>query len=286
MREETAPLVDESRARKRQAIGLNPYRPTAKAEPVRPPSAQSAEHSLGRWAPVLLLLGLILVTLLLIGARLFNSPIPWNRSWQSTTSSAAVQSEQGSALLIDEFDAPSGLLAEDQLAGRWTFTRQAALGTYEIRIQSGQMAWSILGATDLPSHRLEATLTIADVTPAGQASVVARFQDAENFYWFAIDGQGRFQVQQYIAGTLQTIATWSAHPAIQPAGQANRLALIDTGAALQFVVNGELLLELAEPVLPLNRVGIGGAAEINHFALIELDWLRVQPLSSNEAADE
>jgi hypothetical protein len=251
MREETAPLVDESRARKRQAIGLNPYRPTAKAEPVRPPSAQSAEHSLGRWAPVLLLVGLILVTLLLIGARLF-----------------------------------SGLLAEDQLAGRWTFTRQAALGTYEIRIQSGQMAWSILGATDLPSHRLEATLTIADVTPAGQASVVARFQDAENFYWFAIDGQGRFQVQQYIAGTLQTIATWSAHPAIQPAGQANRLALIDTGATLQFVVNGELLFELAEPVLPLNRVGIGGAAEINHFALIELDWLRVQPLSSNEAADE
>lgn len=284
MREEAAPLIDESRARKRQAIGLNPYRPTAKAAPVRPADAQPAVYPFRRWAPVLLLVGLILVTVLLIGARLFDSPITWSRL--PTTAVAPPGTEQFSTLLADEFDTTSGLLAESQLAGRWAFARRAAAGIYEIRIQPGQLAWSTVGATALPPHRLTTSLTMADVTPAGQASLVGRFQDAENFYWFAIDGQGRFQVQQSIAGELRLLSPWLTHPAIHPAGLANQLALIDNGAALRFLVNNEVLFELAEPLLPLNTVGVGGAAEAGQFALIELEWLRVQALPSDGPSDK
>src|SRR5262245_10741673 len=68
--------LDDERARKRVAIGLAPRRPTAKAAPQRPPD----EHTgvLQRWWTVWLLLAVTAATVLLLFAKVLDSPTDWS----------------------------------------------------------------------------------------------------------------------------------------------------------------------------------------------------------------
>jgi hypothetical protein len=277
----SAPASADVRAQKRRAIGLTPNRPTAKAVPQRPPGVAEPRGCL--WSMVLLVAGLIVVTLLLVSARLIDSPFGLPQFQPSAIEPialpAAAQAPDGyRLLLVDEFTEATTFLAGHHQPEDWLFKVEMATGVYQMQVQPGRLAWSTIGATRLSGYEATATVTVAPTTPAGYAGLVGRLQDQENFYLFAIDGQGRFGVQLWQNGAMQTLMPWSGEAVGNEAGKANRLALVDNGQVLRFFVNELIRFEVANPQLPPGDLGLFTGAPGESAAQATADWLRIYAL--------
>lgn len=274
----------DPQAQKRVAIGLSPRRPTARAVVQRPPRSLLAKWQ--QWAIVGLVAMLMLVTVLLIVAKSTGAPTTWSQvraqvgSWvlgQPTTGSAA-PSAVGSSYRLraeDTFTAQTGLLAANQQAGQWTTTIVPEQGLYRFQLWPGRLAWSTLAIEELTTYRLEASFTIVDVMPEGYSGFLGRYQDAETFYLFVVDGAARYQVLLWQAGTLTTLQPWTPSPVINPAGYENLLALEDNGQTLDFYANHQLLFTVAPLVLPFGATGLVGGAGERTMAEITVDWMRL-----------
>jgi hypothetical protein len=283
-----SPLDQDERARKRTEIGLAPQRPTAKAEPQRPPRHNGERGCL--WSFVVLVVALIVSTFLLALARLVDSPTDWlsvreNLTiWLSNigvlapgpdTISATPGSGEYRLILDEEFKSDNVVLAPSVQEGQWSLTTLPDEGVYHMQMAPNRLAWSTLGGAAFVDVSLEASITIADVNPAGYAGLLARFHNQDNFYLFAVDGQGRWQVQLLQDGELLTVAPWQKLSWLNPAGQSNLLALEDDGQVLRLYLNGELVYELVDSVLPPGDIGVFGAAPANAMAQVDVDWLRL-----------
>lgn len=257
-------------------------RPSANATPQRPP--RSAEPRGWAWLMVLLVASLVIVTVLLVSARLLGSPVTWpavRTLLSGNQASAATSNVIGPAdrlLLADEFTRRGGLLPDNQETTAGILHVAPDRGLYQLQVAPGGLAWSTVGAESLRDFNAEASLTLASSTPYASGGFVARYQDQANFYLFAIDGQGRFQVQLLKAGTLQAVTPWNTEATIRPAGHANQLSLIDDGEVLRLFVNGLLLFEERQPQLPAGDVGVFGAGTDGDGAEVEIDWLRLYAL--------
>jgi len=272
----------DQRARKRVAIGLAAQRPTAQPAPQRPPDQSSA--SVGWW-PVLLLIAVALATLLLIAAKLLQSPTYWQpvrtnvlelftRRW----SGIAIDSRPVRLQLGDDFSAPSRLLADDQQPNRWSLRTIPIEGFYRLHVWPNQIAWSTLGVRMPTPFRIESAITIAPETPTGYGGLIGRYHDPDHFYWFAVDGQQRFQVQLRNAATLSTLQTWTHSALLQGTGQPNRLGLEDDGVTLRLLINDRLVFEVADPALSPGATGIIGGAAADSIAEINVDWIQLYDL--------
>jgi hypothetical protein len=278
----------DERARKRAAIGLAPQRPTAKASLFRPPQASESRGYF--WLVTLWVVSVMVATLLLVGARLIGSPTAWPqvqaelKSWFAHPTSdreeaPAPTNTSYQMVLEEEFEGATGLLAINHQDEQWTLAPLPEEGVYHLRIWPNRLAWSTLGAQELSAYSLEGSLVIAELTPDGYAGLLARYQNRDNFYLFAVDGRQRIQVQLLADGHLQTLMPWTPMASLHPAGQPNLLALEDSGLTLRFYVNGAPLFEVSQPQLPLGDAGIFGAASPDTPAEIALDWLRLYQMA-------
>ncbi|MCB0132430.1 MAG: hypothetical protein KDD78_16325, partial [Caldilineaceae bacterium] len=109
--------------------------------------------------------------------------------------------------------------------------------------------------------RLQATVVVNAATPTGYAGLVGRLNDGRNFYLFAVDGQGRYQVQLQRDGLWSTLRPWTSAAAIQPAGIANHLRLDDDGRTVTFAVNDTILFSTDIVRLPAGSAGVAGGAQ-------------------------
>jgi hypothetical protein len=280
--EPSVPIADE-RARKRTAIGLVAARPTAKAAPQRPP--RSAEPSGCLWTMVLPVVAMIVVTLLLVTARMIDAPLTWSQvqqwaaAWLGRTTPIADAADH--LLVADDFVQITGVLASTAQPGEWLAQVRPADGVYHLSIAQARLVWSTIGASALKPFFAEAALTIDAATPTGVTGLVARRQDAKNAYLFAINGKGEFQVQLLLDGKLQPLTPWLADVAVHPAGATNQLTIEDDGKMLRFFVNTLLFYQTDLAELPAGDVGVFGAAPAGALAEIDVDWLRIYSLPSN-----
>jgi len=267
----------DNRARKRTAIGLAPVRPTAKDAPLRPPG--EAPPVRGAWLATSLVILLLVITLVLVISQ-FWGQTP-NLSVPTTTFNFPAQTTPAPAAtaLIVSNDFTDGdeiqLVLPNQQDGLWSLRSDSAEGIYRMEVQPNQLAWSTIVGKPVDQFRIEAGLTIGDIAPEGYAGFISRYQDNKNFYLFAIDGQGRFQIQLLSNGDLQTIQPWTESAALKLAGNPNTLAIEENGAMLRFFANGQLLAEITSPQLSLGDVGIFAAAPSTTIAEVSFDWLRL-----------
>jgi len=276
--------TDESaRARKRVAIGLAPQRPTAKVAPQRPPDEAAGA---GRWGPVLLLCAVILATLLLITARLLDSPTDWqpvrqnvlelfSRPWSGIT----IEELARRTRVNEDFSSQTRLLALNEQTDRWWMNVVPAEGVYRMNVWPGQVAWSTLGVRPPAAFRVETALSIAPETADGYGGLLARYQDADNFYAFVIDGQGQFQVQVHQKGSIEILQPWIELDVLHPAGQNNLMVLTDDGAHMQLFLNEVLVFQVLEPYLPAGKVGLLGGAAPRSIAEINVDWVKLDDIA-------
>ena len=108
---------------------------------------------------------------------------------------------------------------------------------------------------------------------------MGRYQNSDNFYFFAIDGQGRFQVQLRQAGILSTLQPWTKLAQIKLAGQNNVMALVDDSVTMRLYVNEGLIFETHDLALPPGQTGVVGGASDQAPAQVNVDWLKLYRLS-------
>jgi hypothetical protein len=276
-----APAESERRAQKRTAIGLAPNRPTAQNAPRRPPRVSEAPGCL--WSLVLLVAALIIVTLLLTGARLIDSPTSWPQvrslaaSWFGSPAQA-VEDDAFRRLVADEFTHTDSVLPFADQPGNWSMGVVPNEGVYRLRIQSNRLGWSTVGIQQVGTFYAEVALVISKATPDGITGLVVRHQPENNAYLFAVNGRGEFQAQLLQAGVFQDLTPWLPDMELNQAGAANVLAVEDDGEMLRFFVNGILFYEVAEPQLPPGDLGVFGTAPADSPTEVDVDWLHVYAL--------
>ena len=274
---------NDLRAKKRQAIGLAPERPTAKSNPQRPPDESHArgQRAAGRdnaarpWWLTLLMTGLIAATTLLIVAKMMGAPTAWPvivhniTTWPERMAARfngaphpATVTPDGYRVAVDsQFTRGDNGLVQMSVPGQYEIGPQPDQGLYRMKLGANQLAWSSPGLTCLAPHRLEAEAVVASETADGYAGVVGRLNDGRNFYLFAVDGQGRYQVQLQRDGLWSTLRPWTSAAAIQPAGIANHLRLDDDGRTVTFAVNDTILFSTDIVRLPAGSAGVAGGAQ-------------------------
>lgn len=262
---------EEERARKREAIGLNPRRPTARREVQLPPEEQKQPDNSG-W--------LIVVLLLIVGAMtawmLYDTVIP--------ARSAAPEMPTQQLILDDDFTRPHLALGAGSVDGQWD--SNFANGTYRIQVeQPGNLTWSTLGLLNVGTFRLETALTLGnsastpqDTLMLGYGALLARYANDRNFYLFSVDAQGSFQVQLQKHEIWQILQPWTSTPALLAGGKTNHLALEDNGSELRFYANDELLYTVTDPRLPGGDIAIGGGTRSQGSVSAQFDWVKVYTL--------
>lgn len=257
---EDAKLLEE-RARKREAIGLSPKRPTAKIVVHSPPEARKG------FSPILLVL---LVTALLA--------IVWV-TWRETNNAnfpfaggSALPAADQRLIVRDEFREPQFALPV-RSNGASTLSYEGEF--YQIRLdQPGELAWATLGQKELGAYKVETDLRLAtqEEYAWGYGGVVVRYQNDDNFYLFVADNYGKFQVQLVENGAWRTVQPWTASGALSE-GRQNLLSVSDDGAALRFLINDAQVALAADPQLPTGDVGLIVGARSRGKAKGLFDWV-------------
>lgn len=300
-------VLSEEAARKRQEIGLSARRTTARATVLRPPGAESApattSRGVGSWWLVFFTALLILATFLLVAARFLQSPtdLPAVNTdlAQITEGKLDLQGLQGAVQdfqpqnllangrasvprLFDDFSSTHSILLNAQDA---THSQQVipALSVYRMQAQAGHAAYSLLGDSSLRSFRLETSAHIAIDFPQSSAGLIVRFVDANHFYLFAVDGEGRFEVLHANgAGDWQLLLPWMPSSAVNAAGVGNVLEVEDQGELLRFSVNGTRLFEhvfTSDEVEQSGDAGLWTAATNDEDASVDFERIRLEPIS-------
>jgi hypothetical protein len=269
----------DERARKRMEVGLSPRRPTAKAAVLRPPDVQTLP--LPPAVLALILIGVVLVTLLLVAGNLTGRLPTWLPSWTGLAASnpeptlLAAPNQEYSLRLADDFSQPDSTLRQGTLDGEWTLELLPEQSVYRIEVMPNHLAWSLVGVGNLADYRLQTSVVVDATTPGGFAGLIARFQDDRNFYLFAVDGAGRYQIQQQTGDATVTIQPWSQAPFLNQAGSANVLTIQDDGSLLQFYGNGMLLAEVTADAATGGYVGVAAGAVGEESADVRFDWFQL-----------
>lgn len=283
----------DASARKRAEIGLAPERETAPDAVLRPPDETSrAPHWLLVWCVGLLGLA---VLFLLLGrivnptatlAELFGLPPQVEAPQTITVNTANLRSTAAAYLaqlpgfrlwLTDDFAAPSQIAPAQAIPGQVNAAVLTDIGVYRMQVEPYQMGWTLFDLADLTSYHLETSASVSAETPDGAAGLIARFGGPGNFYLLSVDGGGIPSVQVWSEGQQATLQSTQQSGAVEinPAGQANRLAVEDDGSRIRFYVNQALVSEIVDPQLPPGRPGIAAVAPGPAAATVDFDWIAI-----------
>lgn len=257
----------EERARKREAIGLSPNRPTAQEVVYSPPEAK-------RGRPFILLLLVVLVvaaaafaylrsSILVDGPFAVREPAPM---------------EVGRLIARDEFADPLFTLP----VRRSEESDQRYVGDlYRLQVtRSGARVWATLGQLNLGAYRLEADLRLAsqELFSWGYGGLIVRYQNDENFYLFVVDGEGQYQIELVKEGAWRTVRPWAQSNALSD-GRQNILSVADDGAELRLFINAVQVDAVTDPRLPAGDVGLIVGARSQGHAQGLFDWVALYEIS-------
>ena len=148
-------------------------------------------------------------------------------------------------------------------------------GGYRMDVWPRHVAWSTLGVQTKPPFKLETAFSLTAETPGGYGGLLGRYQDPANFYFFVVDGQGRFQAQLLKAGVLYPLQPWIALNVVNPPGENNVMALADDGAVMHLYLNDALVFEVVKPEWSTGQTGVIAGAGDRSPSKINVDWLKV-----------
>jgi hypothetical protein len=269
------------RARKRMEVGLAPSRPTAKAIPLRPPDYPTLP--LPPIALALILVGIVLATAALLVVNLGGDAPNWLPAWAGwgatenriTTTGVATLDQDYVLRLADDFGQTNSPLVQGNRPNEWHIELVPTESIYRIEVWPNHLAWSLLGLVDLQGYRLQTSVLVNEQTPGGYAGLIVRYQDERHFYLLAVDGNGRYQIQQQNGDEVITVQPWVMAPFLNRAGSANLLSIEDDGNRILFYGNNMLIAELSAPAYPLGSVGLAGGAQGQAMAEMDFDWFQL-----------
>ena len=100
-----------------------------------------------------------------------------------------------------------------------------------------------------------------DSAPASAFGIVFRYQDADNYNVFAVDGEGRFSIWTRQDGEWRELRNdpngpWTKGEAIRPIGETNVLTLEVRGDQFTGFVNSERVVQVTDATFGPGRIGL------------------------------
>ena len=112
--------------------------------------------------------------------------------------------------------------------------------------------------TDFDDFALEIDAHQISGPETGSAGLIFRFQDHDNFYFFMVDGQGRYTVGGNSEGDWDTLIDpeWESADAIKAGEDTNHLMVVCRGTEIELYANDELLITLDDDSFSSGKVGV------------------------------
>jgi hypothetical protein len=86
--------------------------------------------------------------------------------------------------------------------------------------------------------------------------ILYRYQDPDNYYLFAVGGDGYYTVAVVRDGRRIPIRDWQEWPHVRRGAAANRLRIRCQGATCRFYVNGEFTAEITDRTFLTGDLGL------------------------------
>ncbi len=259
------------------------------ATPV-PTAAQTGQQTATTSAAFLA--GVIIAAVIIIGAAVFflrdqlgaNPASPTDDYVTSMTGSSPMIIPAREAFFTSTFD------VDDESISYWVqgegggFTQRITPeGSYELTLVRPQTAEAITLMAERPYANvgIEIVGTLDESSaPASAFGVVFRYQDADNYHVFGVDGLGRYSIWIRQDGEWRelrgTDENWTRSDFIQPSGGVNRLTLEIFVDTLTGYVNSQRLFSFSDSTLPDGQIGIYFATD-DGGAIVRIDEFSVYP---------
>jgi len=269
-------------------------------EPMQPdviaPARQKQKQSpLGIFA-----IGMTAIAIILFLGMLSQqaSPAATDATPPQVTQEAAVDSMTG-----DVFYFTSTFDADDTTLMYWDQTTSGSMirqitddGTFRLQnTRSGSATTTMIDEAytyDDVRISMEARL-LDDNEPASAYGIAFRYQDADNYNVFAVDGRGRFSIWVREGGVWQELRQqgedWTENEAVATMGSSNTLMLGVMGNRLTGFVNNQMVFELEDSTFTEGAVGVYMATTSRGDATIDIDMFSVtenQPVVDSMTDDE
>ena len=154
-----------------------------------------------------------------------------------------------------------------------------ANGEYVILVKGENWAGWTWGSGDTFSDfTLEADARLVEGPESARFGLIFRHEDNDNFYYFYINGQGKYRVGKQQDEEWQSVGDvkWTPSPHIKTEGATNHLKVVGFGAKFSFYVNGRHLTTVRDDAFDEGKVGlIAETVEGSNPIKVAFDNLRV-----------
>lgn len=236
----------------------------------------------------LLALAVAVVALLLVARASQPTPITAIATPAVLPTDTVTESMTGELFFVSEFD------AEDEYTPFWQLSADSATErTLEgdqlvIRSNQSRVATTTLFEPEYTyadaSISMQATL-LAESASASGYGIIFRYEDGDNYYVFAVDGEGRYSLWRRFPGRWQELRNadeqWTPDSAVNASGEANHLRIEFDGALLSGYVNNQLVVQLEDNSLRNGAVGIYVASTRDANTTVTVERYEVAMLSTS-----
>ena len=115
---------------------------------------------------------------------------------------------------------------------------------------------------------------------SGYYGLMCRYQDDQNFYYFAVANNGDYIMEKYVNAEFQPLFSegWRRSDAIYQGNHTNRLEADCSGTTLSFYVNNVLLDEVTDTDFTAGLTGvIVGARDDQGFEVVFTNFVITKP---------
>jgi hypothetical protein len=182
------------------------------------------------------------------------TPTPFPTATLSIPSTQEVRPSHGSLIFSDDFSSDS-----PWTVGRTSQTSRA-LNNQQLTLalsQPGGYLYSVREEPVLREYYAEITASPSLCLAGDQYGLLLRFNDADNFFRFALTCDGQARVDRLFKGQPSSPQPLTFFGAIPPgAPSSSRLAFSILGRQIDFYVNDEYLFSVSDPNLLEGKIGV------------------------------
>ena len=166
-------------------------------------------------------------------------------------------SPAAATLLYEDFETPTSSWAEKSDENR---EQGYSDGAYFINVTTTDwIAW------DTPGYNFyDFSLQVDTLQSEGDTNnaygVLFRYVDGDNFYRFAVTGNGLFSLFKRENGDWEAIVDWRESVYINPAGEINHLGVVCRGDQISLYANGQELIALTDSTFAQGDIGLFASA--------------------------
>ncbi len=152
-------------------------------------------------------------------------------------------------------------------------------------IDPNWLGWSNLTDVQAADLLMEADIRLDSGPTATEMGIMFRYVDADNFYLFAITGDGSYSLWKLVDNEWQELLPWTDSTAIDTTrGAVNRLAVLAEGDTISLVINDEAVAEVQDDAFTAGEVGLAVGTFDEGDATAIVDNVDLWVLSEEPAA--